>query len=117
MKQGNVNLTFPFKNCFPKRIVFLSLSFPHFGITFYSVCPRQAEVVYHGPSEGLGFCGGLGLLHMLQGGGAESALDKEGLKSLPALMSYILCVKKHDAVLELPALALCILSCFLLQCC
>ena len=56
-------------------------------------------------------------MHVLQGGGAESALDKEGLKSLPALMSYILCVKKYDAVLELPALALCILGCFLVKHC
>lgn len=51
----------------------------------------------------------LGFLHMLQGDEVESALDQEGLKSLPALMSYILCVKKHGPVLELPALALHIL--------
>lgn len=46
---------------------------------------------------------------MLQGDEVVSALDQEELKSLPALMSYILCVKKHGPVLELPALALHIL--------
>lgn len=69
------------------------------------------------PFLGLGLWGALGLLHVLQSSGAESALDKEGLKSLPALVSYILCVKKHHAVLELLALALCILGCFLFKHC
>lgn len=66
------------------------------------------------PFLGLGLWEALGLL---QCGGAESALDKEGLKSLPALVSCILGVKKHDAVLELLALALCILGCFLFKHC
>lgn len=44
-------------------------------------------------------------------------MRKGRVKYLPALVSYILSVKKHDAVLELTALALCILGCFLFKHC
>lgn len=59
---------------------------------------------------GLGLLRKAGFAVCMQGGRAEPVLDKGGLKYLPAIMSYILSVKKHNSVLELPALTLCILS-------